>query len=71
MSIKLDPAVVVAISSVLIFVKDLDDGICPMMGGFSWYPTIGKDVVKALGECGVVDFQEFGRETTWSNIFPI
>ena len=32
--------------------------------------TIDKDVVKALGECGVVDVLEFGREIIWPNSFP-
>ena len=35
------------------------------------YPNIDKAAVKALGECGVVDFKEFGREAIWPNSFPI
>ena len=50
--------------------KDLDDRIFPLLGDFSCYPNIDKDVVKALGDCGVVDFQEFGREI-WPDSFPI
>ena len=66
-----NPSEVVAVSSVLGFVKDLDDRIFPLLGDFSCSPNIGKDVVKALRECGVVDFQEFGREIIWLNSFPI
>ena len=29
------------------------------------------DVVKALGECGLVNILEFGRETIWPDSFPI
>ena len=54
------------------FVKGLDVRIFLLLGEFSCYPTIGKDVVvKALEARGVVDFQEFGRETSWPNSFPI
>ncbi|MEP1930041.1 MAG: hypothetical protein ABJJ37_02030, partial [Roseibium sp.] len=42
-----------------------------MLADFSRYPNIDKDVAKALGECGVVDFGGFGRETIRSNSFPI
>ena len=51
--------------------KDLDDRIFPLMGDFSCYPNIDKDVVKALGEYGVVDFQELGWDTIWPDSFPI
>ena len=34
-----------------------------MPGNFSYYPYIDKDAVTALGECGVVEFLEFDRET--------
>ena len=36
----------------MIFVKDLDDRIFPLLGGFSSYPHIDEDVVKALDDCG-------------------
>ena len=53
---KRNPTAGFAISSVLrFFVKDLDDRIFPLLGDFSCYPSIDKDVVKALRECGVVD----------------
>ena len=68
---KRNPSVVVAVSSVLRFLKDLDDRIFPLLGGFSCYPNIDKDVVISLGECGVVDFQEFDREIIWPYSFPI
>ena len=52
---KRNPSVVVAISWVLHFVKDLDDRIFPLLGDFSRYPHIDKDVVKALDDFGVVE----------------
>ena len=52
---KRDPSVAVATRTVLSFVKDLDDRIFLLLGDFSCYPSIGKDVVKALRECGVVE----------------
>ena len=64
-------SVVFAVSCFLLFVKDLDDRIFPMLGDFSSYRKIDKDVVKALSECGVVGFQECGRETIWPDSFPI
>ena len=48
MSNKRNPSVVVAISAVLLFVKDFDDRIFPLLGDFSRYPNIDMDVVKAL-----------------------
>ena len=53
---KRNPSVAVAISSALLFVEYLDDGIFPLLGDFSSYRNVDNDVVKALGECGVVDF---------------
>ena len=43
-----DPSVVVAVSPVLLFVTGLDCRIGPLLGDFSCYPNIDKDVVKAL-----------------------
>ena len=61
---------VVASSSVVLYVKYLGDRIFPLLRDFSRYPNVGKDVVKALGECGVVDCQELGLEVIWPNNFP-
>ena len=66
---KRNPSVVVAVSSVLLFVKDLEGRIFPLLGDLSCYPNIDKDVVKALGECGVVDFWEFGRRPSGPTAF--
>ena len=68
---KRNPSVVVAVSSVLRLVKDLDKRIFPLLWDFSCYPNIDKDAVKALRECRVVDVQEFGMETVWPDSFPI
>ena len=64
---KRNPSVIVAISSVLSFVKGLDDRIFQLLGDLYCHPNVDKDVVKALGECGVVDFQELGRKAIWPN----
>ena len=42
---KKDPTVVVAISSVLRFVKDLDDRIFPLLGDFAGYRNIDDNFV--------------------------
>ena len=68
---KLNSSVVLAVSSVLSFEKDLDDRIFPLLGGLSCYPNIDKGVVKALRECRAVDLQEFGRETIWPDCIQI
>ena len=60
-----------AVSLVHRFVKDLGDRIFPLLGDFSYYPNIDKNVLKALGECGLVDIQEFRRETIRPDSFPI
>ena len=56
MSNKRSPSVVVAIWAVLRFVKDLDDRIFPLLGDFSRYLNIDKDVVKALDVFEVIEF---------------
>ena len=40
-------------------------------GGLVLLTNSGKDVVKTLGECRVVDYLEFGREKIWPDSFPI
>ena len=55
MSNKRNPSAVVAISAVF-FVKDLDDRIFPLLGDFSRYLNIDKDVVKALDVFEVIEF---------------
>ena len=42
------------VSAILLFVKDLDDRIFPLLGDFSRYPNVDKDVVKALDDFGVI-----------------
>ncbi|MEP4803087.1 MAG: hypothetical protein ABJZ69_01675 [Hyphomicrobiales bacterium] len=69
---KRNPSEVVAISSIPLFLEDVDDDrILPLLGDLSCSPNIDKELIKALGECGVIDFQEFGRETIWLDSFPI
>ena len=34
----------------------MTDRIFPLLGDFSRYPNVDRDVVKALGECGVVEW---------------
>ena len=43
----------------------------PLLRGFSCYLQVAKDVLKVLGECGVVEFQEIGREAIWPNSVPV
>ena len=52
-----NPSVIVAIRAILLFVKDLDDRIFPLLGDFSCYPYIDKDAVEALDEFRVIEFQ--------------
>lgn len=53
---QVNPSVAVAIEAVLVSVKDLDDRIIPLLGGFFRYPYTDKNVVKALDEFGVIEF---------------
>ena len=47
---------VVAFRPILIFVKDLDCRIFPLLEDFSCYPNTDEDVVKALNSFGVIEF---------------
>ena len=51
-----NPSVIVAIRAILLFVKDLDDRIFPLLGDFSCYPYIDKDAVESPEEFGLIEF---------------
>ena len=52
---KRNPSVIVAIRAILLYGKDLDR-IFPLLGDFSCYLNIDKDVVKALDVFEVIEF---------------
>ena len=47
---------IIASRAILLFVKDFDDRIIPLLGDFSCYPYIDKDAVESPEEFGLIEF---------------
>ena len=58
---KRNPFEVVPISTVLRFAKDADDRLFPLLGDFSCYPNLDKDIVKHWANAGWSRF----RSSAW------